>query len=199
MYVMGIKDVRTSKGLTLDDVAARLGSTPATISRLENGRQTVSMKWLRRLAELYGCSVVDLVADDEAAGNARAGSVPLVGYVGAGQKYYPDPAAGDWGNAEWIEAPPGVAGVVAVKVVGDSMLPVYYPGDILYFRKEDSLNPLCLSGRDCVVQVLNGPAYIKRIKRITDGFYRLESYNSETSEQVQVEWAAPVLWVRRGS
>lgn len=196
---MGIKEIRKGRGLTLEQVAGELDSTTATISRLENGHQTVSMKWLRRFAELYHCSVSELVADDDGAVRKNPGQAPLVGYVGAGQKYYPDPGAGDWGNAEWVDSPPGVTDVVAVRVVGDSMLPVYHPGDLLFFRKDDGVDQTCLNGRDCVVQVLNGPAFVKRLRKVADGFYRLDSYNNETSEQVQIEWAAPVLWVKRSA
>ena len=58
-----IREVRKAKGLTLQQVADRCRppTTPQTVGRLETGIRTVSMGWLRRIAEGLGVDPTDLV------------------------------------------------------------------------------------------------------------------------------------------
>src|ERR671926_385848 len=51
-----IREVRRSRGMTLDDVARRCEppTTPQTIGRLETGTRTVSIGWLNRIAKALG-------------------------------------------------------------------------------------------------------------------------------------------------
>lgn len=58
-----IRDVRKARGLTLAEVAARCEpvTTAQTIGRLETGMRTVSMGWLRRIADALGVPASELV------------------------------------------------------------------------------------------------------------------------------------------
>ena len=64
-----IREVRRSKGMTLDDVARRCepSTTPQTIGRLETGTRTVSVGWLNRIARALGVDAQDLVEGGETA------------------------------------------------------------------------------------------------------------------------------------
>lgn len=44
-----IRDYRKARGMTLAQLAARIGTTPQTISRLETGDMTVSVEWLHKI------------------------------------------------------------------------------------------------------------------------------------------------------
>src|SRR3954464_10575765 len=57
-----IREVRRSRGLTLDDVARRCDppTTAQTIGRLETGTRTVSVGWLNRIARALGGEAQDL-------------------------------------------------------------------------------------------------------------------------------------------
>ncbi len=122
--------------------------------------------------------------------------VPLVGYVGAGAMYYPDPAVGPWGAIEYVDPPPGGHGYQAVRVRGDSMVPRYEDGDVLYFKRVAGVwdSDEC-NGSYCIVQLRNGPAYVKRME-FKGGRWRLLSLNPQTPtiEDADVEWASPVAW-----
>jgi transcriptional regulator with XRE-family HTH domain len=58
-----IREVRRSRGMTLDDVARRCAppTTPQTIGRLETGTRTLSVNWLNRIANALGVEGQDLV------------------------------------------------------------------------------------------------------------------------------------------
>lgn len=54
------KAIRTALGMTLDDLAARLGITRSALSRLEASeqKQTIQLDSLRRVAEALDCDLV---------------------------------------------------------------------------------------------------------------------------------------------
>ena len=58
-----VRDVRKSKGLTLEDVALRCvpATTAQTIGRLETGMRTMSIGWLNRIAEALEVDTSELV------------------------------------------------------------------------------------------------------------------------------------------
>ena len=49
-----LKKIRTEKGLTLEELARKIGTTKATISRLETGQRQLTTKWISDLAEGLG-------------------------------------------------------------------------------------------------------------------------------------------------
>lgn len=56
-----LRDWRKDRGLTLEQLAARIGSTGATVSRLERGQQPYSQPLLEALAEALNCQPADLI------------------------------------------------------------------------------------------------------------------------------------------
>lgn len=190
-----IHELRKKAGLTLLQLALRAKTTTAQIQRLEKGKRRLSDHWMNRLAPVLGVEPVELIADVRKA----ATMVPLVGFVGMGSMYYPDPKAGAWGEVGQVEAPPGTEKVVALRVQGDALEPVYRDGDLLYFSNDtdDHRDPAFCVGLDCVVQVKGGPAYVRRVERLLDGRLRLSAHGQEPVDGPDVDWCVPVRWVRR--
>jgi len=120
-----IREVRRSRGMTLDDVAKACEpqTTAQTIGRLETGTRTVSVGWLNRIAKALGVEASDLVEGDE---GSRMAVAALLGGSGT---IAPKRAA--------VVVPPRVQpGQVAVKVtasMGD-----YRAGDEIWC---DTLQP----------------------------------------------------------
>jgi SOS-response transcriptional repressor LexA len=193
LYPNRLREIREAKGMTLAEVAAAAGgkTTPKTISRLERGEMRLSVPWMNRLAPVFGVKPAELLSED----GAKAQTVPVVGYVGAGETVYnfTDPE----GGLEHVRPPPGAEESVAVVVRGDSMWPAYQPDDLLFFLPADYVRPDAV-GRDCIVQVKNGPTYIKRLERGSrPGVYRLSSYKALPIDDVEVVWASRVRWIER--
>lgn len=59
-----LRTVRHSQGLTLDDLAARAGMSPSTLSRLESGKRQASLELLLPLTRQLGIRIDDLVSMD---------------------------------------------------------------------------------------------------------------------------------------
>jgi phage repressor protein C with HTH and peptisase S24 domain len=121
-------------------------------------------------------------------------AVPLMGRIGAGGSvaFFKDDH-----EVETVPRPPLAPGpLMALEVHGDSMLPKYEPGDIVYVRRDhEGVLPAYL-GRYCAVALADGGTYLKVLAPGTSaGRYTLRSLNAADMENVEVLWASPVLFV----
>ncbi len=127
-------------------------------------------------------------------GKGKPDTVPLKGKVGAGQQV----EAVDNGDMDDAPAPPDATpDTVAVQVSGDSMFPTYEEGSLIYYSRH--LPPSELINRRAVVQLADGRIFLKVIRPgSTPDFWTLQSINAQYPdiEDVVVEWAAPIDWIR---
>lgn len=123
-----------------------------------------------------------------------AEAVPLLGTIGAGGTvaFFKDDH-----EAEYVPRPPLAPGrLMALRVFGDSMLPKYEPGDVVYVRRDhDGVLPQDI-GRYCAVHCGDGGTYLKILTQGTEpGRFTLRSLNAADMENMEVIWAARVLFV----
>jgi transcriptional regulator with XRE-family HTH domain len=64
MYLMRMKDVRKSRGLTQRELATRLHTDQPRIAKIENGL-SVPERTAQRIAEVLLCNVADLTQPEE--------------------------------------------------------------------------------------------------------------------------------------
>ncbi|MCA2012419.1 phage repressor protein [Cereibacter sphaeroides] len=124
-------------------------------------------------------------------------TVSVAGRVGAGAVVHlvDDHAKGD--GIYMIECPPQLRpnGIVAVEVEGDSMAPIYQPGDVLIYTREAMGVPSEAINRICVCEDDTGHAWVKQVRTGTKpGHFHLISANptGENLFDVALKWAAPV-------
>lgn len=129
----------------------------------------------------------------------RVATVPLVGFVSAGEEFYPIDDLAQGAGLEDVPLSLDVADPIAIRVRGASMSPVYRNGDDLFCSRLRGENLDDAVGRDCVVQCKDGAGYVKQLRRERDGSFVLRSYNPAYPdiENVEIEWAAPVMFIRR--
>lgn len=60
-----IRALRKRAGLSQVDLAEQVGLSQGQLSNLENGDRILSLEWMRRIAKALGCSVADLLDDDD--------------------------------------------------------------------------------------------------------------------------------------
>jgi len=142
----------------------------------------VSLTWLR---DGEGMSVTE---------------IPVVGYASAGDAFTP---FDDHAKGAGFDTVPVDFGSypIAVEVRGQSMMPVYRPGDrLMCDRLEgDAMNRAI--GRDAIAMTASGEGYLKRvIKGSRRGLFTLRSYNPDYPDiaDQRLIWVAPVAWIRRG-
>lgn len=171
--------------LTRKEVAKRLETTEATVSRLINERANLTLWWLRKFSSALECTVGRLV-DEE-------GAVPVVGYVGAGEQVN---NYDDRGELDWVVPESGDLQTHAVIVRGESMWPRYEEGTLLFFVPCDHVAPDCL-GRTCIVQLADGRTLVKKLRQgSTPGLYTLVSFRAPEIVDAQVLWAARVRYTQ---
>lgn len=119
----------------------------------------------------------------------------LIGYVGGGEAVIP---LDDDDRTETIDAPPSMHECLALVVRGRSMVPVYSPGDTIFFAP-GPVTGEAIIGRDCLVQLEDGRRLVKNIRKSRRaGHYALHSYGQGIEpEDAKLIAAAPVKWVKR--
>lgn len=198
---MRVKALRKSLGLSQSQVAEEIGVDQSNVSRWEHGAMPEDTH-IVRMAELAGVHPAEFrygALPEAEALEAPARSVPVVGYVGAGQTVFShdDHALGS--GLEEVEGPEGVGegSVVAVRVRGDSMHPMRNGWLLFYRRDQEGVPDDCLN-RLCVVKLADdGPILVKELHRgYQPSSYLLASWNAPPMEDVEIEWAAAVLSIR---
>ncbi len=66
-----LKELRKAKGLTLEALAQRVGSSNQHVSHLENGKRRLSVDWMERLAVALECHPLELLHDGVVARTER--------------------------------------------------------------------------------------------------------------------------------
>lgn len=186
-----IKLYRQKAGLTLEQVAQAAGTSNQMIGLLERGQRKLTVEWMERIAPALGVSPADLMLASK--------TVPVVGYVGAGAEIYSidDHAKGN-GMFETSAPPQGATpSMVALVVRGDSMSPAYEDGDIIYYDQQLTGDFDHLVGKRVVVRLKDGRTYVKKLRKNSEGHYWLHSHNADPIVSPDLEWIAPVAWVRQ--
>ena len=198
-YQSHLKRLRKLRKLSAYKLAEMAGTSAQQIYRLESGERTLTRDWAERLAPHLDVSPVELIFPEMELG--RPAIIPVFGYAGSREVVHVL-EDGQHTAIDRLQLPSVADGHAAIIVRGESMRPVYNPGDILLFRSP-SVRPWPLEqvlGRDCVVVTEQGRAYVKRIRQGREaGVVDLISYNPavEPIYDVRLRWAAPVEWVRR--
>lgn len=147
-----------------------------------------------KVASAFGVTLEDFIAgrlgdpDDQ---------TPIVGHVGAGAEI-DSFAAYEPGDGHYrILCPPQLSprGIAAVEVIGDSMLPIYPQGSVLFYSRTVLGVPAESVGRICVCEDDAGRGWVKQIRTGRDeGTFTLVSLNPDHDHRhgVRLKWAAPV-------
>lgn len=166
-------------------IAAGLGET-AVRDILSGRTQNVQVGTLHKIAEILDWPVTDLIGEE---------GVLVAGKIGAGGVVL----FAEESDPRFVKRPPGAAGTfVALEVKGESMLPVYRDGDIVYIRRDhDGVLPQYI-GEECAVHTVEGGTFLKVLAAGSEaGRYTLRSFNAEDMVNTELVWASPVVFVMR--
>lgn len=157
-----------------------------------------STESLAKIIEATNSSVDEFFSLLDGIGNQRSrrAAVPLLGFAQAGAGGFFDDAGFPVGQGfDLIELPGGQEeGSYALKVQGDSMLPLYRDGDVLIVRQDTSPR----LGDRVVVKTTDGEVMAKVLERRSAAQIELRSLNPEhANRQIpvgQVDWIARIVW-----
>ncbi|WP_339112802.1 LexA family transcriptional regulator [Thioclava sp. GXIMD2076] len=125
-------------------------------------------------------------------------TITISGKVGAGAHVDLFDEIENGNETDEILAPESLSGenIAAVRVIGDSMEPVYSEGDVLFFTRQTHEGvPVEAINRKCIVATPDGKAWVKHLKYGSEeGKFHLTSINptGENRHNTDVLWATPV-------
>lgn len=182
---LALRGVMARKGIRNKPLAklAGLGETSVR-DLLDNEDRDIKLGTLHKLAGALEIDINDLIGGGP--------TVPLVGRVGAGgQILYEEMPAVD------LPRPPGATGKLeALEVQGDSMLPRYSSGDVVFISSDARGVSNENIGEFCAVRLVTGETYVKQLAHGSKpGLLNLRSLNADDITDVEVDWATPILFV----
>ncbi|MBP1851470.1 S24 family peptidase [Rhizobium halophytocola] len=197
--------------LSPSGLARRAGLDPTSFNKSKRIGPDGRMRWpstesVAKVLDATGASIEQftaLIRGDaaplpEGAFAPQTGSIPLLGFAQAGAGGFFDdggfPAGQGWDLVEFPASPARKAGVYALEVQGDSMMPLYRDGDVLIVepgaqvRRSDRV----------VVKTSEGEVMAKVLSRQTATMIELVSLNpAHPNRQIEtknVEWIARIIW-----
>lgn len=162
-------------------LAEKIGTTLNMLGKIERGDRDLTGGWIEKIAKVLNVSPGDIVGNNV---------VAVVGKIGAGGSVIYE----DVGNTDFVSRPPDTRGeLVGLEVEGESMLPKFDPGDVIYIsRNYDGVSPQ-LIGSYCAVRLTTGETYLKILARGSEaGRFTLRSLNAADMENKELLWATPV-------
>lgn len=145
-----IRERRQAAGMTLQDVAEKLGTTAVTVSRWEREPQRVTLPILDRLADAIGCRKEELLSATAVNANALFFNDGVMSTMSA---FYGLPAES----------------LAVVKVVTDSMEPTLLKGDSCIIDRSIAW----IDNAGIYAIAMNGEARMVRCQRRIDGSIRV--------------------------
>mgnify|MGYP003292918835 CR=1 FL=1 len=176
-----IKDVRKELGMTLDDVAKKVGVAKSTIQRYEAGLITSpKLPVLVAIANAFGVNEDWITGNSDDKAQLRRfntyvednrSPIPVLGEVSAGLGTYAEDNITGY-IFEDTDSLLDDFEYAYLKVVGDSMYPEFKEGDLVLVQCQPSVE----SGSYAVVTVDDEMGVVKRVV-IGDNFIELQSVN----------------------
>jgi phage repressor protein C with HTH and peptisase S24 domain len=186
-----LRQILDERGLGAAEVSLQAGLSHSYLNQLLTRDHKPNLAKLSKIAAVLGVSLGELYEGADAVTQ----TVAIVGTVSGGEGWI---AADD--NLGEFEMRVEGGEPVALEVVGESMMPAYRPGDLLVGAKKGGDRASSLIGKDCIVMTDRGERYVKILMKGTiRGRYTLRSYNPLHQDilDVKIEWAAPIVWVKR--
>jgi len=143
-----IREYRKQRGWTIRDLAVQVGTSDATISRLETHQLSMSTDWLLKFADVFDVHPADLLEQAERPPVRLVGSVDAAGALAPALDRFIDfPAPGE--------------NTVAVRLTGAH--PPFAEGDYLFGRQLAEGERARAVGRYCFAQTEAGRLVIGRL------------------------------------
>jgi phage repressor protein C with HTH and peptisase S24 domain len=198
-----IDELAASQGLTASGLAKLAGLDPTTFNRSKRTSSAGRDRWpstesLAKVLEATGVTTDEFVALMKGQRSAKRPrkAVPVIGFAQAGDGGFFDdsgfPVGHGWERIEF----PGAFGesAFALKISGDSMLPLFRHGDTIIVDRTAA----CRRGDRVVVKTRTGEVMAKVLQKKTIRIVGLASLNPAHPDRsfsaAEVEWIGRIVW-----
>ena len=180
-----LRHFRTRRGLTQGELARRLGTTAATVSRLETADMTVSTDWLEKFASALDVPVSDLIPRPE------DGEAELAGSLGADGHVSP-PRPGETS----VKLDLDVRRPVVLRIAG--AVGPYLAGDLIVGSRLGPEETRRAAGRDCIVSSDGELRFGKAVSLDDEEALLLVPLTGGRAERLgALDWIAPLALMMR--
>lgn len=174
-------------------LAAFLGVRPDAITRMAN---TDPEKETREIRAHELDAMRGFFAAATESGPATGSEIPVMGFLGAGAEVEPDYEQVPPEGIEQVTVPfPLPDDMIAFRVKGISMLPVFKPDAVIIVHREQKKPLTSFYGEEAAVRTSDGRRFIKTINRgALPGTVNLISWNDvQPIENVRLEWIGEIF------
>lgn len=185
-----IKKLREDFGYTQQDLADKIDGAKSTIAMYENETRKPSLEVLIKLSEIFNCSI-DYILCKTDIRNAvvNIARIPILGTVKAGYDWLAEENVVDYITLK--EAMPNINEYYALRVIGDSMLPLLSEGDLVIVHDQDDVE----SGQTAVVLINGEEATVKKVVKTSEGielhsmnpYYPVKKFTYEDMKNIPVK------------
>lgn len=182
--------LRKELNLTQEELAQKIGYTRTAISAWEIGRNEPSNTDTIKLAEYFGVSTDYLLGkSDNRNSDIPVSKIPILGTVKAGYDWLAEENIVDYITLK--ENMPNVGEYYALRITGDSMLPLLAEGDLVIVHDQDDVE----SGQTAVVLINGEEATVKKVVKTKDGielhamnpYYPVKKFTFEDMQKIPVK------------
>ena len=185
-----LKFLREEKGLFQSDIAKFLGVSISAVGFYENEKRDMSPDTIVKLANYFGVSTDYLLGkSNNRNSDVLISKIPILGTVKAGYDWLAEENIIDYITLK--ENIPNVNEYYALRITGDSMLPLLAEGDLVIVHDQDNVE----SGQTAVVLINGEEATVKKVVKTKDGielhamnpYYPVKKFTFEDMQKIPVK------------
>lgn len=185
-----LKLLREERGLFQKDIATLLNVSIPAVNQYESGKRDMSTETVVKLAEYFGVSTDYLLGkSDNRNSDVPISKIPILGTVKAGYDWLAEENIVDYITLK--ENIPNVGEYYALRITGDSMLPLLAEGDLVIVHDQDDVE----SGQTAVVLINGEEATVKKVIKTKDGielhamnpYYPAKKFTFEDMQKIPVK------------
>jgi phage repressor protein C with HTH and peptisase S24 domain len=194
-------------GYSTSGLARQAGLDPTSFNKSKRMSPDGKPRWpstesIAKILSVTGANMRDFLAlaeNGEAYEHPRY-HIPVIGYAQAGEAGYFDdagyPVGEGWDTVEFPDfAPQDSHAIYALEVNGDSMRPLYRPGDVMIVDPDARLR----RGDRVIARTEDGEVTAKELARYNKNKVELRALNPDHEDRSlkpsQLSWIARILWV----
>ena len=191
-----LKEIREALDYSTYDVNKLCDISQSYLSLMENGKRKPSAIILKKLAPIYNLDYIDLykkagyidLIQDET-NNSKIVKIPILGTVKAGYDWLAEENIVDYITLK--EDLPNAKEYYALKITGDSMLPLLSEGDLVIVHDQDDVE----SGQTAVILINGEEATVKKVVKTNEGielhsmnpYYPVRKFTYEDMKSIPVK------------
>ena len=185
-----IKLLREELNMTQQELADKLDGAKSTVAMYEKGDRKPSMEVLLKLSEIFDCSIDYILGkSDNRNSDVPVSKIPILGTVKAGYDWLAEENIVDYITLK--ENIPNVNEYYALRITGDSMLPLLAEGDLVIVHDQDDVE----SGQTAVVLINGEEATVKKVIKTNEGielhamnpYYPVKKFTFEDMQKIPVK------------